>query len=56
MEKKREKSEPQEESASKEKRQQRERDRATVAIFFYPFLDHETNNQMWDIQTDQSAD
>ncbi len=27
---------------SKEKRQQRERERATAAIFFYPFLDHVT--------------
>jgi len=34
----------------------KEKERATVTIFFYPFLDHVTKTQMWDIQTDQSAD
>lgn len=38
----------------KEKKSQR--DRATVTIVFYPFLDHVTKNQLWGIQTDQSSD
>jgi len=31
------------------------KNRATVTIFFYPFLDHVTETKIWDIQTDQSG-
>jgi len=36
------------------KSQRKKRERATVAKFFYPLLEHVTVAQLWDIQTDQS--
>ncbi len=52
----RERERERERSPAKKRESKEKGTRATVTIFFYPFLDHVTKNRMRDIQTDQSAD